>query len=128
MIKRSTSVVFLAAVLLGAAFVAAGVASKAPDSVVLDDAQGKKPPVTFPHKAHMTVAACEECHHTNKGLTAESTVEVKPCSACHLNPEKPETPSMKEMSLTKNPFHKNCITCHKEKAKGPTKCADCHKA
>jgi len=66
------------------------------------------------------------CHHTQKGLTAEAT-EVKPCASCHLDPEKPETPSMREMSLSKNPFHKRCIDCHKTEAKGPTKCAECHK-
>ena len=31
------------------------------------------------------------------------------------------------MSLKKNPFHMVCIDCHKEQAKGPTKCDDCHK-
>jgi len=128
MIQRSARMLAVVAVILGAAVVLAGVANKAPESVVLDKASAKKPPVTFPHKAHLAVAACSDCHHTQKGLTADSTAEVKPCAACHLDPEKPDTPSMREMSLTKNPFHKQCIDCHKQKAKGPTKCADCHKA
>lgn len=105
----------------------AGVANKAPDSVVLDKAHAKRPHVTFPHKVHAATIACDTCHHTNKGLKATDTVEVATCASCHLDPEKPETGSIREMSLTKNPFHKLCIDCHKKEAKGPAKCNDCHK-
>ncbi len=108
------------------ALAAVAVAVQLPETVTLDKAKNKQAPVVMPHKAHADKYACDTCHHTQKGLTAKVT-EVKSCAACHLNPEKPETPSMREMSLTKNPFHKLCIDCHKKEAKGPTKCAECHK-
>ncbi|MFN3413352.1 MAG: cytochrome c3 family protein [Thermoanaerobaculum sp.] len=102
------------------------VAVQVPETITLDKAKNKQAPVVYPHKLHADKYACDTCHHTQKGLTAEAA-EVKPCSSCHLDPEKPETPSMREMSLSKNPFHKQCIDCHKKEAKGPTKCAECHK-
>lgn len=97
-----------------------------PENITLDKAQAKKPPVIFPHKSHAERIACDSCHHTQKGLTAE-TEKVETCASCHLDPEKTEIPSMRQMSLTKNPFHILCINCHKQEAKGPTKCAECHK-
>jgi hypothetical protein len=99
-----------------------------PDSVVIDAAAAKKGPVTFPHKEHVErVESCDTCHHTSPGLTAAADTEVQKCSACHLDPEKAETPGMREMSMKKNPFHMVCIDCHKAETKGPTKCDDCHK-
>jgi Na+-transporting methylmalonyl-CoA/oxaloacetate decarboxylase gamma subunit len=104
-------------------------ATQAPAKITVNEAAKKQPAVTFDHAAHGKLTKCETCHHTQKGLTATSTDEVKKCSACHLNPEKPETPKMSEMSMTKNPFHISCIKCHKESgnAKAPTKCTECHK-
>lgn len=97
-----------------------------PDEVVIDAAQDKRAPVTFPHAKHVEqVDDCVTCHHTTEGLTAASGQEVETCSACHLDPEE-GVPGMREMSLTKNPLHKGCISCHKEQDKGPTKCDDCH--
>jgi len=119
-------VTILAVALAAVAF--AGMAKDAPATIVLDKAAAKKPAVTFPHAAHVTaVPDCATCHHTQKGLTATSDVKVEPCAACHLDPEKPEAGSMREMSLTKNPFHKLCIGCHKTDGKGPKTCNDCHK-
>ena len=99
-----------------------------PDMVKIDAAANKKPGVEFPHKAHMEmVESCDTCHHTNKGLTADSDLsQVKACSECHLHPEG-DVPDMSQMSMKKNPFHMLCIDCHKTEAKGPTKCNDCHK-
>ncbi|HVS04316.1 MAG TPA: cytochrome c3 family protein [Thermoanaerobaculia bacterium] len=98
-----------------------------PTQVTLDTGD-KRPPVVFEHTKHVErVAACDTCHHTNKGLTAAADKEVKTCASCHVNPEKAGTPDATEMSMTKNPFHILCVGCHKEEAKGPTKCADCHK-
>lgn len=97
-----------------------------PDEVVIDAAKDKRAAVTFPHAKHVeNVDSCVTCHHTNEGLTAGSGQEVEACSACHLDPEG-DVPDMREMSLTKNPLHKGCISCHKEEGKGPTKCDDCH--
>jgi hypothetical protein len=97
-----------------------------PANVTLDDAAKKQPGVPFSHEKHATklVKSCDTCHHTQKGLKSESEKVVK-CSTCHLDP-KDKAPSMREMSLTKNPFHVRCIACHKEQKKGPTVCKDCH--
>lgn len=99
-----------------------------PKTVVIDDAKAKQPAVSFDHHKHSTqlVKTCDTCHHMNKGLTAQDDKAVQKCSACHLDP-KGNVPSMREMSLTKNPFHTPlCIGCHKEQKKGPTVCKDCH--
>jgi len=101
-----------------------------PGKVKVDVAAKKQPPVTFDHAKHgdTLVKSCDTCHHTNKGLVkahAEKT-EVKKCSGCHLE-AKGKTPSMREMSLTKNPMHIRCVGCHKDNKKGPTACNGCHK-
>jgi hypothetical protein len=102
-------------------------AGKPPATVKIDAAAKKQPAVSFPHEKHMKLAkTCDVCHHTEKGLTADSKVEVKKCSTCHLDP-KDKAPSMREMSMTKNPFHMKCIACHKEQKKGPVACTACHK-
>jgi hypothetical protein len=99
-----------------------------PKSVTIQPAV-KQPAVTFNHEKHSTtlVKTCETCHHMNKGMTKATLAKSKvvKCSTCHLNP-KGAVPSMREISPTKNPFHKRCITCHKEQKKGPTVCKDCH--
>jgi hypothetical protein len=103
--------------------------SQPPDQSVIDEAQAKRAPVAFPHKKHTEVVdSCVTCHHTQEGLTAANAAqtEVKNCATCHVNPTDPKAGSMAEMSLTKNPMHKGCIDCHKEQAKGPTKCDECH--
>lgn len=100
-----------------------------PESVTIDAAMAKKSAVTFPHAKHIAVGPCATCHHTQEGLTAENAADVKKCSTCHLDPEQAETPSMREMNTSKNPFHKLCVGCHKsttEGKTGPTKCNDCH--
>jgi len=101
-----------------------------PGKIPIDAAKAKQPAVTFDHAKHATtlVKSCDTCHHTNKGLVkahAEKT-EVKKCSGCHLE-AKGKTPSMREMSLTKNPMHIRCVGCHKDNKKGPTACNGCHK-
>lgn len=103
-----------------------------PATIKIDEAAKKQPPVTFNHAKHgdTLVKSCDTCHHTQKGLTKEQNatnkVDVKKCSTCHLDPAKPTMPSMREMSMTKNPFHIRCIGCHKEQKKGPTVCTQCH--
>jgi hypothetical protein len=99
-------------------------AAAPPAEVVIDDAVAKQGPVKFAHAKHAEVS-CTTCHHTNEGLTADSDAKVESCSACHLD-AKEGVPSMREMSMSKNPFHDACMSCHKEKAKGPTKCTECH--
>jgi hypothetical protein len=124
--KKTLSALGLLIVLFAVTF-AVGAAVKPPDEVVIDAAQAKKSAVTFPHADHVErLPDCTTCHHTSEGLTASSGQEVASCTSCHLDPEKAETPGMREMSLKKNPFHMVCIDCHKEETKGPTKCDDCH--
>lgn len=102
-------------------------ASNSPATITISAAAKKQPPVPFPHEKHAKLAkSCDMCHHTQKGLKAEGTgVKVAKCSTCHLDP-KGKVPGMREMSLTKNPFHIRCLSCHKEQKKGPTACTGCH--
>jgi predicted CXXCH cytochrome family protein len=86
-----------------AAFVlAAGVAAAAepPATVVIDNKNGK---VTLPHKAHADLVKgdCTKCHATKEGGKIEG--------------------------FNKDKAHALCQGCHKEMAKGPTKCTECHK-
>jgi len=55
--------------------------------------------VTFNHKTHVPLK----------------------CETCHAKPEGGK------IGLTKDTAHALCKTCHTKQAKGPTKCADCHK-
>lgn len=119
-------IALLAVALTAVAF--AGMATDPPETITLDKAQAKKTAVEFPHKAHFAlVEKCATCHHTQEALAEGADMEVEPCSACHLDPEDAATPSMRQMSLSKNPMHKLCIGCHKAEAKGPKTCNDCHK-
>jgi predicted CXXCH cytochrome family protein len=99
-----------------------------PAKVTIDAAAAKQPGVPFDHGKHAKtlVKSCDTCHHTNKGLTDDTDAKVQKCSACHLDP-KDAAPSMREMSMTKNPYHSLCVGCHKTEKKGPTLCKDCHK-
>src|SRR5205085_2115483 len=98
-----------------------------PATVTIDKAAKKQAPVVFPHDKHVkAVASCDTCHHTQKGMTEKET-KVAACDTCHLDPKAATTPSMREMSMTKNPFHMVCIDCHKKEKKGPTACTGCHK-
>ena len=101
-----------------------------PATVTIDAAKAKQPGVVFSHDKHRTklVPKCETCHHMNKGLTEANaaSAKVQKCASCHLDP-KGKVPGMRSASLTANPFHINCIGCHKEQKKGPTVCKDCHK-
>ena len=109
-------------------FVAASAFAHYPGVIKIDEAAKKQPAVTFDHAKHGDTRAksCGVCHHTQKDITkavAEANkVDIKKCSACHLDPKDDKMPSMREMSLTKNPFHIRCIGCHKDQKKGPTSC------
>lgn len=100
-----------------------------PVSVTIKEAAKKQPAVTFSHAKHAStlVKSCDTCHHTQKGLKTDEGTKVVKCSTCHLDPKDAKVPGMREMSLTKNPFHIGCISCHKEQKKGPVVCTGCHK-
>ncbi len=116
--------------LLAPVAIYAATSAEAPEAITIDDCVIKKAAVEFPHRAHYERdgVACADCHHTQDGLTADSGMEVKPCSDCHLEPEEETTPICSQMSLKKNPFHINCVACHKESGAeaAPTKCEGCH--
>jgi hypothetical protein len=121
-----------ALVLLAGTGLYAAAAKSAPEKITLDACVAKRSAVEFPHGAHAKAIACDTCHHTSKGLTATSTMEVPTCASCHNEPEKATTPKCSEMSMSKNHFHISCVNCHKEELKKdaskamPTKCDDCH--
>ncbi len=129
--KKAVLAALAASVLFAGVLATRALATKAknaPVSITIKECQAKQPPVVYPHKQHVDLKiACKTCHHKQPDLTATSDVEVKPCTSCHLNPEKATTPSCKEMSSTKNPFHIRCVGCHKTEKKGPTVCSGCHK-
>lgn len=129
--RKTLTIAMIAAFVLvcGASLVFA--AQQPPAKVTIDAAAKKQPGVVFDHTKHTTLAkSCEQCHHSNKGLTEANAKDVQKCSACHLNPKDAKVPNMAEMSMTKNPFHTLCIGCHKTGVsgkKGPAVCKDCHK-
>ena len=112
------------------AIVASGLMVVAGDEMTIDACDNKKSAVTFPHTAHEGLTECTTCHHTDEGLVAGGEAEL--CSSCHLEPEDAATPKCSEMSMSKNPYHKTCIKCHKDavkedaESKAPTKCDGCH--
>jgi hypothetical protein len=105
-----------------------------PENITIDYCIDTKAAVEFTHKAHFEYSTCVDCHHTSEGLTIENfaDMEVATCASCHVAPEKAETPICSEKSTKKNPYHINCITCHKAHKKehadttAPTKCTGCH--
>ena len=112
---------------LVAAFAVVVFAHHGPVNVVINAAAKKQPAVPFSHEKHgKLVKTCDTCHHTQKGLTTDQGTKVVKCTTCHLDPKDAKIPSMREMSMTKNPFHERCIACHKEQKKGPTACTGCH--
>jgi hypothetical protein len=98
------------------------IAAKAPKEVVIKACQKAKPPVAFPHAAHVKLAKsdCKVCHHTGAQKACSS-------AGCHAGKAEGKRPGCAEMALTKNPFHIRCVGCHKKEKKGPTTCAACHK-
>ena len=105
-----------------------------PEDITIDACVDTKAAVEFSHKAHFEFATCVDCHHTTEGLTAENfaDMEIATCGSCHIEPEEAETPKCSEKSTKKNPYHLNCIVCHKAHKKehadttAPTKCTACH--
>ena len=106
----------------GIALAFAGVAVAAdngPETIVLKGPKGKKPPVTFKHKAHQEKMKCGECHHgkgpDGKQIPYVEGQKIQKCADCH------------KLGKANDVIHKNCKGCHKQKKEGPVKCNDCHK-
>jgi predicted CXXCH cytochrome family protein len=83
--------------LLMVVFAASAALAVGPDSVTM---KAKNGDVIFDHKKHSAAGDCKVCHG-----------EGKPA----------------KLTLDKAAAHKLCITCHKAKTAGPTKCGECHK-
>lgn len=101
-----------------------------PAKITIDAKGGKQGPVALDHHKHqkLTNNACDKCHHMNKGLTDAGAAKAKvaKCSTCHTKAQG-KLGTIAEASLTKNPYHVNCIGCHKAQKKGPVACTGCHK-
>jgi hypothetical protein len=119
---RKHIVVWIVALGVAVAFTAIAAKKAPPKEVTIKACQKTKPPVAFPHEAHVKKAkvACKTCHHKDEG---------KACSGqgCHAGKAEGKRPGCAELSATKNPFHISCINCHKKEGKGPKACAQCHK-
>ena len=121
--SRFIEIVLLAGVVALLVIGGHAIADKTPPDAITLEAEGAKfGPVPFPHKVHAETEKidCVKCHHKEKDLK-----EAQKCSSCHLPKEvKDNAP------LTKDAFHKNCQTCHKESVekgkKAPVKCNECH--
>ena len=106
--------VILIAIAVAMAFAASmAVAGDPPDKVTIAKCGDKKSAVTFSHSGHAETIDCFACHHASK--TKE---EIKGCMECHGKDDKAPAP--------KDAYHDQCKGCHKEQAKGPTKCKECH--
>jgi len=87
----------------------------------------QRPQVAFEHDDHNEKAMlddCAVCHHgrTDDGkMDLEYSSEGESCESCHpVNPEDGETPLMRA-------YHRQCITCHTDEARGPVTCGECHR-
>lgn len=103
---------------------------EAPEKLTLNE--GKKPgPVTFDHKAHQGRAdelgkGCVQCHHTMTNGELKTKAPAH-CSSCHLAKGNAKNPKVKGKEMwTREAFHTNCMNCHKQAKRGPTKCLECH--
>lgn len=87
----------LIAALFAAALLATAASAATAPDTITFDAKAGK--VTFPHKAHAG-KGCKTCHTGAPGKIA---------------------------GFNKDKAHALCKACHEKEAKGPTKCAECHK-
>lgn len=121
-----------ALVLASGAFFVTASAADLPTNITLEGCGTKQPPVAFDHVKHAEGVKCASCHHTQPDLTATSG-EAATCVSCHKDP-KDDALDCAEMSPKKNPYHINCMGCHKDsvakdaslKGKAPTACKGCH--
>jgi hypothetical protein len=81
---------------------ASNAVAAAPDKPVVLPA--KPGAVTFNHSKHAQLK-CTQCHKDEKGGDIEGFGKT----------------------VNKDKAHATCQECHKKEAKGPQKCADCHK-
>ncbi|MDF1535392.1 MAG: cytochrome c3 family protein [bacterium] len=116
--SRKLAVVLIAIVVATAFAASMAIAGDPPAQVTIDKSLAKKGAVTFDHAKHSETIDCMKCHHK-----AASKEEVKSCFECHGKDPAANDPASGKAD---NPFHVQCKGCHKEQAKGPTKCKECH--
>ncbi len=105
------------------------VAAKSPPKIAkIAKCGSKKGQVTFNHQQHSKALkiACVTCHHTAKDKKSKKDA-YKPCASCHTGKKSGKKPGCAEMSAKKNPYHMQCVGCHKKLKKGPRRCKQCHK-
>lgn len=111
--SRKIAVIAIA-IAMAMVFVASfAIAGDPPGQVTIDKGADKQPGVQFNHETHAPLADCVSCHHTSK-----SKDDIQSCFECHGKDA--------SAPVVKDAFHDQCIKCHKEQAKGPTKCKECH--
>lgn len=96
----------------------------------------KKPPVMFPHGAHMDQFDCLDCHHRFQNgdniLDADDLEEDSPgvrCQDCHVKKNFRFSPDLDPTNRNlMQAYHKQCISCHRAQGgqKGPRTCSGCH--
>ena len=111
--SRKLTVIMIALAVAMAFAASMAIAGDPPTQITIDKGMDKKPAVAFDHTKHADSIDCMKCHHA-----AASKEEIKSCFECHGKDAAAAT--------VKDAFHKSCKDCHKEMAKGPTKCKECH--
>ena len=111
--KGKWTVIAIAIAVAMAFTVSLAIAADPPDQITIKKSGDKKSAVTFSHKLHAELTECFTCHHE-----AKTEAEIKTCFECH-GPDANAPDAQKA-------FHDQCRGCHKEQAKGPTKCNECH--
>lgn len=119
--RRIAVVLVLIGLFVGMSAVLAAAHEDMPEVIVIDKAQNKKAPVTFPHEEHAEKFGCQACHHIE-------TADVEPESCFNCHGKDPDIPDPSVSGSKENPFHILCRGCHQEKGEGPTKCGECHKS
>ena len=128
--KKTVTYVAAFTLALGLGFTVNAFADKGPADMTLQatvDAAAKPKPAIFPHAKHQETMTCGDCHHgkdaAGKKVAYTEGMKIEKCESCHNTAAGME----KKIATFKDAAHTNCIGCHKEKAAGPTKCAECHK-
>ncbi|MCJ2164508.1 MULTISPECIES: acidic tetraheme cytochrome c3 TmcA [unclassified Pseudodesulfovibrio] len=129
--KRNTiklAASMLTIILLVIAYMAPAAFAQDDMTMVPVDAFAKleRPQVPFAHDAHNEKAGvddCVVCHHSKNDdgtRNTEESSEGETCASCHaVERTDGGTPLMRA-------YHQQCIDCHKQQAKGPVACGECH--
>jgi len=85
----------------------------------------ERPSAVFPHDAHNAAAELEDkcwfCHHMDgDNPNEDESSEGIPCADCHMEETDDDTTNLMDA------YHKQCIDCHEQEAKGPLACGECH--